>query len=57
MCILLIDHFMNHTEMNGINVVGLLACLVGIIIHVYIKASKGKNGLVISMHRIALHAP
>ena len=40
--ILLMAHWINHDEINVINILGLLCCLAGIGVHVYLKATKSK---------------
>ncbi|KAF6022042.1 SLC35C2 [Bugula neritina] len=39
-CILLFAHWLYNDEMNYINMLGLVACLSGIALHIYIKATK-----------------
>uniref|UniRef100_A0A0B6ZM18 Sugar phosphate transporter domain-containing protein n=1 Tax=Arion vulgaris TaxID=1028688 RepID=A0A0B6ZM18_9EUPU len=38
LCILVLAYLVNHDPMNGVNALGLLVCLLGIIVHVITKA-------------------
>lgn len=38
---MLMSHWINSDELNTINIFGLVACFVGVNLHVYLKATKG----------------
>lgn len=41
--ILMMAHWINKDEINAMKILGLLCCLAGIAVHVYMKATKGQK--------------